>query len=599
MSVRKGSSAHGARRRKVPQENDNSNEFPRQRRLARDSTGLLLSSQSKMNPRKKKRGMISGFVPKRRRLNKLKKNCGFETRNVFCLFLRSMSKSIVSFKSAKAKHAARSRLDSENCRGIGQATPFSQSVDPSIFKVKESSSHNTPDIRPTDDECVTHAIFEALFGHASKLKQESSENANDSLECYVSNWIADVDNEKYAADCQRFTSDENWFSAASQCTKPELPHQRYTSLPIHSPLFSCSSALTPLLSSTAFEYALNSAHIDSSAHKSLMDDYITEKMINMLVYQLSSVETPTPPAYSVLKSLYRCCPSKRPSILKATVFVSCDVVSQCKKTGDVARLRELSYEEAQSEICRNSIHSDVLVKGQINHIAELALFITHFELKLNSSQISSTGANSLQLHTASLLSVIINGLRCYSEPSRGLRMTSEEPSVLVTLLKALDMCFIYNNSFGTVAHDFDFLELVLSKLLKYWPRGDAVQELAFWKAVSVALPYCKPKSILYADACMGDSSIPKNGKKVSSVTRVLRKLLATISSYQFSISMLVIQIAMRKEILFPLIMSQPSKSSCSMEVFREKIRSNCKHWHASVRELSENSLMKLEEYLHM
>lgn len=177
-------------------------------------------------------------------------------------------------------------------------------------------------------------------------------------------------------------------------------------------------------------------------------------------------------------------------------------------------------------------------------------------------------------------------------------------------------------------------EQFLDQLLKHWPKGDTIRELAYWRVVSVVLPYTtlpspSPPLSSHSTSSSASSSLSASSSSSSSVglapsqslslrmmktlpsQRVLKKLLTAITSIHFKIALQAIQVIMQPTILLPLVITAatttapgPSAATASdvgeslaAEQLVAKLRENRQHWHTAVKVTSEHALDMLLDYL--
>ena len=629
-------------------------------------------------------------------------------------------------------------------RQVDTASPFVRSLDPTVFpkaSTEEGSGLScnetlrgglglptcgTPRlgeadaIQPVHDNTVTHAIFEALFGHSSVVSPESicSEQRQES---YTPRWdeVEDEDEDTYEdvkgpfAQLQNIPRvDEQWFSGVlrrrgnsrsdswgsvgsrysdeGQGLSPRSrsnsmtrsPRSRSNSMTLMSPLLAQSKVMTdmtPLLSSAAFEYALTVAGsppekvespmtvvrtkvgtandvcspqglskdvtLDQQGQQpqiSLLEHYITPDLITQLVLQLSSDDVRVvSPRLSVLKALYKNCLVMRSTILSSLELSAYNRALRCQENSFMAKSMSIHYDEASAAVHRRDFSGDndyvesrpdtrlpptaISHSGKIRDhdgsIVELALYITVAEFTLSQDQVLSE--NKLEIMD-SIFGVVANVMRCFGSHLSSAAGNVDDSPILNGVIKIVDTILKYFKETGGCGYAVGkCVDDILERILKHWPRGDTMRELAYWRVAGAVLPYTQGSPIANEQSIdnvsQGLVSLLKLPKRSSS-QRLIEKLISAISSTHFKISIEVIRIVMQREILLPVFVKSSStlhiRRSCSddfedsiprlnngsesvprMEALVNALRKNRKHWHAVVKASSEHALDILFEYL--
>ena len=541
--------------------------------------------------------------------------------------------------------------------GGTKSTAFTQCLDPTIFNNAgnlKSAGCDKMELS-TDDEIaqndvvrsggasskqeksVSEAIFQALFGQTTYVIPSSRDAQHSEIRWDEAD---DVDEKNdLLEEVERIPAvDEDWFTGLIENNKRSRSgssesdasqegncrRSRSNSMTLGNPLLGQSNVvndITPFLTSKAIEYALcsttkdtniacdengiqNKSSVANRTKVSLLEDYITLDLVNDLVLQLCHDDDRVmSPRLSVLKALYKNCPSMKGAIINVLELATYNRVLRCKEKTELAKSRNMHYDEASKHVLRqdfselSSGNQDKEALGgessptlQFDHdgsIVELTLFIVVTESSSHSATKQSDQTPSTLCDT--IIRVVSNVMRCY-----GSHLSSAVGSVetcpllqgVVDIIRTLFQHFSSRDDSSCCS-----VEALLDKILKYFPRGDTMRELAFWHVIASALPFVSSSNIHQMKSLEPQLVSRLSYSKIPSSQRLMKKLINAVSSSNFKIANKTIQVVMNQEILEKFFLSSDESNDNSwVEGLVSALRNNRQHWHISIRELSENAL---------
>jgi hypothetical protein len=373
----------------------------------------------------------------------------------------------------------------------------------------------------------------------------------------------------------------------------------------------------------------------------LVESYITPDLITQLVLQLPhDDDRVTSPRLSVLKALHKNCASMRSTISNALELASYNRVLRCQQNKHMAKSLNLHYDDASAAVFRHDFTDDDPLcettaatappfassragvskfRDHDGSIVELALFIavTVFTSPVKLSDGTIHASSDMHDTFSSLVSTVSNVLRCYGCHLSSAAGTVDDCTVLKTIIKIVTVCLSYFKSLdpsGTKA--CSGAQQLLERLVKHWPRGDTMRELAYWKVSAVVLPFISLAAGVTATGTQtvtGSTGVdvtagagltpvspcilPRLKRKSSPAQTIITKLMSAVTSTHFKIAIQAIQVAMQKDILLPFFITADSSRNSTVLSLVEALRSNRQHWHAVVKATSENALDMLLDYL--
>ena len=406
---------------------------------------------------------------------------------------------------------------------------------------------------------------------------------------------------------------------------------------------------------------------------SMLQRYITPTLITQMVLQLPhDDERLTSPRLSVLKALFKNCPSLRNIIAHALVVAAHSRFLRCEESRQLARNKGSELNEASlttdcmhitgfegkpkespfstmqkgSQVSREE-NPGTLVRDHDSSLIELTLFILITECSLPpdvpsaSPSAASTHKTGADCDTVSnpitfsalaqgsfevIVSIVTNVMRCYGSRLGKSAGSVEQPGIIKGVMKIVDI--LMTNKVDNVRGKAAVTSL-LRRLNQRWPKGNHPQEVAYIKLSGHILVHLRPSmsnaslnatpppQINEDNICLSHvlrlsaRSIDTNG---SPVQKTLRKLVECMSSFHFKVANQAIQTVMQLNILHPHFISNPypwsrtplkfgdkpcqvDEEPTAVEALVEVLRNNRSHWHPQVRNLSEDSLDNLLDYL--
>ena len=387
---------------------------------------------------------------------------------------------------------------------------------------------------------------------------------------------------------------------------------------------------------------LPSPSVAKSESESLLQRYITPTLITKLVLQLPhDDERLSSPRLSVLKALYKNCSSLRPIISHALVVAAHSRYLRCEESRRNARLLGSEVNEASLALESSNIsgfdgkprgnvfstehmgqkeeYTGTMVRDHDSSVIELTLFIVITECTPLSDSTSQSHVRDTRNHFDVVVSIVTNVMRCYGSRLGKSSGSVEQPGILRGVFKIIDI-FMTNkvdSISGKAAAD-----TLLNRLVKLWPRGNHVQEVAYLKLCAHILSQMRPPSPDIKLPSLGSSdSLSVALRKLtlekstvsSTIQLALKRLVSCMSSAHFKVASQAIQTVMQLNILHPHFISNPlpwrrtpqmcqdmlnnHEETNAVEVVVEVLRDNRSHWHPQVRHLSEEALDNLLDFL--
>mmetsp|Transcript_7758 Transcript_7758/g.11527 ORF Transcript_7758/g.11527 Transcript_7758/m.11527 type:complete len:714 (+) Transcript_7758:199-2340(+) len=226
-----------------------------------------------------------------------------------------------------------------------------------------------------------------------------------------------------------------------------------------------------------------------------------------------------------------------------------------------------------------------------NSIVELALYMVITEPLPADSVITKGGVGSYNRSfiLETMLHVVINVLKCYGRRLGKTTESVEQPAVLQNTLRILSE-LIPRMEVGAVD------KLILPAIIRCWPGGgNSAREIAFLKALGVALPFCGSPSPSRSCPATIEGEIPPltSFPRASSRYKCLLKITQCTTSPHFKVALEAVNLSLHPAIVIHFISDDDSECSRLLETLVDNLRANRTHWNVLVRKAAETALDSL------
>lgn len=353
---------------------------------------------------------------------------------------------------------------------------------------------------------------------------------------------------------------------------------------------------------------------------SILQRYITPTLITQLVLQLPHDDDRlSSPRLSVLKALYKNCPSLRAVTAHALVVAAHCRLLRCEESRLTARSQGSEVNEAslathcaqltgfEGRPKENSFSSrrggqtkeeqpGTMVRDHDSSVVELTLFIlitecTPIETGPSLPQAQS-GCDTVTTSSAAwslsqdsyevVVSIVTNVMRCYGSRLGKTSGSVEQPGLLKGVFKIVDI--LMTNKVDSPGGRAAVL-LLLRRLVQRWPKGNHVQEVAYLKLCAHILVHCPPAMCPHQGAsatatvassaaaaaaapadpgtslCLSRAMELSRARDIitsSPIQKTLRRMVQCMKSAHFKVASLAIQTVMQLNILHPHFISNPN-----------------------------------------
>mmetsp|Transcript_11751 Transcript_11751/g.17795 ORF Transcript_11751/g.17795 Transcript_11751/m.17795 type:complete len:698 (-) Transcript_11751:176-2269(-) len=248
--------------------------------------------------------------------------------------------------------------------------------------------------------------------------------------------------------------------------------------------------------------------------------------------------------------------------------------------------------QMSTDINSSGLSNSAITRDHDNFIVELALYMVISEPILTNptSSRGDISAYNRSFILETVLHVIVNILKCYGRRLGKSTESVEEPAVLQNTLIILSE-LIPRMEVNKVD------SLILPAILRCWPGGEnSVREIAFLKALGIALPFCTNRSSLssqppatHKDTIPSLASFPRASPKY----QCLVKLTRCTTSLHFKVALEAIQLCIHPAIVILFMSDKDSECSNLLETLVDNLRADRSHWNVLVRKSAECALDSL------